>query len=209
MGVGPDPINRALSPQVREILDELVEPDAHELYVAACELTAGGQSNARRLMAAAGVREIMDLIEEAAGYEHRPPDGRSAVATLDTAWQIAQRTETGSGSGIAAFEPTLEEFFERFRSIPPRRDLSLGTLKYFDPTLRETSPIVQRERVQRWMTLRRDFNDVVHRNTARSTAEFDDLFEAFEQFLIRWLRPPTAADQTAIDELLREGPPSV
>jgi hypothetical protein len=122
MGVGSDPTDRMLAQQVREILDELVGLEGRELYVAACELlVTRGESNARHLMAAAGIREIMDLIEEAAGYKHKPPDGRSAVSGLDDAWQIARRTETGSGSGIAAFEPTLEEFFESFRKIPPRK----------------------------------------------------------------------------------------
>jgi hypothetical protein len=209
MGIGPGHTNRTLAEQVFEILDELVGLEGRELYIAACELVAGGESSARRLMAAAGVREIMDLIEETAGYKHEPPDGRSAVSDLEKAWQIARRTETGSGSGIAAFEPTLEEFFDRFRSIPPRKELSLGALRFFDPTYRETSPVVQRERVQRWVKLRKDLNDVVHRNTTPTTARFDELLEAFEKFLIRWLRPPTAADQSAIDALLQEGPPSV
>jgi hypothetical protein len=56
--------------------------------------------------------------------------------------------------------------------------------------------------------LRKDLNDVVHRNTSLTTVQFDDLLERFEQFLIRWLRPPATADQSAIDALLREGPPS-
>jgi hypothetical protein len=208
MGGGPTSTNRTLAQQVREILDDLVGPEGRELYVAACELISGGESRARRLMAAAGIREVMDLIEEAAGYKHEPPDGRSAVSDLDDAWRIAQRTETGSGSGVTAFEPTLEEFFERFRNIPSRRKLSVGTLRFFDPTLRETSPVVQRDRVQRWVKLRKDLNDVVHRNTSPTTAQFDELLQRFEQFLIRWLRPPTALDQSVIDALLREGPPS-
>lgn len=209
MDPGPIPASRPLAQQVHEILDDLLGLQGCELYGAACELLAGEASPARCLMAAAGIREIMDLVEEKAGYKHEPPEGRRAVATLDDAWQIARRAETGSGSGIVAFVPTLEEFFEQFRQIPPRRELSLGTLQHFDPTLRETSPMVQRDRVRRWMRLRQDLNDVVHRNTTPTSAQFDELLQIFEQFLIRWLRPPTAADQSAVDALLREGPPSV
>jgi hypothetical protein len=208
MNPEPELNERPLSPQVREILEELFEVDAQELYTEGARVMSSGEFRARYVMVAATVREIMDLIEAAAGYEHRPPDSRRAIANLEQAWRVAQQTETGEGGGVTAFEATLEEFFKRFRNVPPRRDLAIGTLQHFDPTMRDASPVVQGQRVKRWADLREFFNLVVHRKTFPSSLDFEERLETFEQFLIRWLRPPTSADQHAIDALLREGPPS-
>lgn len=208
MPESPDPAARPRSTPLLEILDELFEGDARELYVGAAQTVSGPPSLGCHVMVSAAVREIMDLIEKAAGYDHSPPDWKERVRKLEKAWRIAEHSETGSGAGIAGFAPVLNDFFETANSLPRRRDLATGTLQQFDPTMRETSPTVQEQRAARWMSFRKYFSDVLHRNFRPAHEDFEAQFDAFEEFLIRWLRPPTFDDYDAIEALLREGPPS-
>jgi hypothetical protein len=66
---------------------------------------------------------------------------------------------------------------------------------------------VREARAAQWLEFRLFFNNVLHRKIKVTDGEFRRRFEAFEGFLLDWLRPPVTADQAALDELLRMGPP--
>lgn len=198
----------ARSLELLEILDTSFSGDARSLYEGALRMVSDVTNPVRLPLAAAALREIMDDLEDEAGFAHQPPDWKQRIGKLEAAWEVAQRSlgvsAEGGGTGFAQI---LDEFFADCRSIPSRRDLADGTIGRFDPAGREAPPVVREARAAEWMELRRYFNVVLHRETRPTAAHFRGKLEEFEGFLLDWLRPRTFADFDAIDEVLEIGPP--
>jgi hypothetical protein len=192
----------ARSPELLGILQERFEGEVHGLYTGALRIAFDDANPARLPLAASALREAMDDLEREGGFAHRAPDWRQRIARLEKAWRVAQR----SGS-IEPFAATLDEFFAESSNFPSRRSLAEGTIGRFDPMAREAPPAVREARAARWMEFREFFNNVLHRKIKVTDGEFRQRFEAFEGFLLDWLRPPVTADQAALDKLLRMGPP--
>ena len=192
----------ARSPELLGILAERFEGEALGLYAGALRIAFDDANPVRLPLAASALREAMDDLEREGGFAHRIPDWRQRIAKLERAWKVSQRS-----GGIEGFAATLDEFFAESNSFPSRRSLAEGTLGRFDPTARDAPPAVRDARAAQWMEFREFFNNVLHRKIKVTDGEFRRRFEAFEGFLLDWLRPPVTADQAALDELLRMGPP--
>lgn len=199
----------ARSLELLEILDHSFSGDARSLYEGALRIVSDPTNPVRLPLAAAALREIMDDLEDEAGFAHEPPDWKERIGKLEAAWEVAQRSlgvsPDGGGTG---FVQTLDEFFAGCRSIPSRRDLADGTIGRFDPARREAPPVVREARAAVWMNFRRYFNVVLHREIRPNATDFRGQLEEFEGFLIDWLRPRTFADFDTIDEVLHKGPPN-
>lgn len=192
----------ARSPELLGILAERFEGDALGLYTGALRIAFDDANPARLPLAASALREAMDDLEREGGFAHRIPDWRQRIAKLEEAWKGAHDSD-----GIEMFAATLDKFFAECNSFPSRRSLAEGTLGRFDPTGRDAPPDVREARAAQWVEFREFFNKVLHRKIRVTDGEFRRQFEAFERFLLDWLRPPVTADQAALDELLRMGPP--
>jgi hypothetical protein len=195
------------SRELLEILGDRFKGDAQVLYEGGIRILADTSNPARLPLAASAVREIMDDLEREAGFAHPPPDWKERIAKLEMAWQVAERSlDAGEGDGDG-FAKTLEEFFTAFNRVPTRRSLADRAICAFDPAASMPPPAVRDARADTWSKLRRYFNRTLHREIRPTDAEFRRAFEAFETFLVDWLRPPTSADLDAIDDVLRKGPP--
>jgi hypothetical protein len=192
----------ARSPELLGILAERFEGEVFGLYSGALRIAFDDANPARLPLAASALREAMDDLEREGGFAHRVPDWLQRIAKLEKAWKVVQRS-----GGIEGFAATLDEFFVEAGNFPSRRSLAEGTLGRFDPTGRDAPPAVREARAAQWMEFREFFNKVLHRRIKVTDSEFRRQFEAFEAFLLDWLRPPVTADQAVLDELLAMGPP--
>lgn len=195
--------------ELLEILDDRFKGDARMLYEGAQRMVSDATNPVRLPLAAAALREIMDELEDEAGFTHQVPDWKERIAKLESAWEVAERSlGAGPNGGASGFAHTLDEFFAGCHRVPKRRDLADRTIGRFDPARREAPPVVREARAAAWMEFRRYFNIVLHREIRPTDTDFRRQLERFEDFLFDWLRPPTFADFDLIDELLQKGPPN-
>jgi hypothetical protein len=153
------------------------------------------------------LRELLDEFHDA-------PKGEklgNRVKKLKERWDVARRSYGAApASGESGFAQTLEEFFLEFeRDYPARRSQASDTIGRLDPSGRTAPPVVHRARGEEWMDFSGYFSGVLHGGKQPTEEAFMSRLEAFERFLLDWLRPRTFADLGDIDEMIAEGPPGV
>jgi len=204
----PERARLELSGRSRQLLAALAErqDEAGALYEGALRVLADRGNPARIRLAACGLRELLDEF-------HEGPKGEKLgerVKQLKKRWQVASRsfgaTPDDAETGFAA---TLDAFFVEFeRDYPGRRNQASDTIRRLDPSGRAAPPVVHRARGNEWMEFSGYFSGVLHGGHPTEEA-FLSRLQAFERFLLDWLRPRTFADLSEIDNLIAEGPPDV
>jgi hypothetical protein len=197
-----------LTGQARDLLTALTEKkaEAGSLYAGALRVLADRQNPARVRLAACGLRELLDEFHEA-------PKGEKLgerVKKLKERWEVASRSSGAAPGGEGDdFAQALNEFFAAYeRDFPGRRQQASETIKRHDPSGRTPPPTVHRARGEAWMAYSGYFSGVLHGDRQIEEAFMAEL-NAFERFLLDWLRPETFKDYTELDQLLAEGPPDV
>jgi hypothetical protein len=207
----PDPTPQRplleLSGRARDVLAALTDhnDEAAALYEGALRVLADRENAARIRLAACGLRELLDEF-------HEGPKGEKLgerVKRLRDHWEVAERslgvTPEAQASGFAQ---TLDGFFVEYeRDYPRRRDQASDTIGRLDPSGRAAPPVVHRARGDEWMAFSGYFSGVLHGDVRPTEDAFQARLEAFERFLLDWLRPRTFADLSEIDDLIAKGPP--
>ena len=198
-----------LSGRARDLLAALTErkDEAGALYEGALRALADRENPARIRLAACGLRELLDEF-------HEGPKGEKLgdrVKQLKKQWEVASRSFGAAPDGdTTGFATTLDDFFVDFeQDYPGRRNQASDTIQRLDPSGRTVPPVVHRARGDEWMDFSGYFSSVLHGGRRPTEKSFLSQIQAFERFLLDWLRPRTFADISEIDSLIAEGPPDV
>ena len=197
-----------LTDQARDLLAALNEQgnECGLLYTGALRVLADLRNPARIRLAACGLRELLDEFHEA------PMGGKlgERVKKLKKRWEVASRSAGAAPMGGADdFAQALNDFFAEYeRDFPGRRQQASETIRRHDPSGRTPPPSVHRARGEAWMAFSGYFSGVLHGDRQTEEAFMAEL-NAFERFLLGWLRPETFKDYSELDQLLAEGPPDV
>jgi hypothetical protein len=183
------------------------QPNALALYRGALRLLADSDNPAAVRLAAAGVRELMDELQGAAGFETTAPDLLPRVRRLANEWEVVRPAFAEGGEQADGFGQTLDAFFAWFDAQPSQRQQAVATFDRLDPAGRNAPPVVGEARAAAWMSFRRWFNDVLHGNLEASEAEFGLELGRLEALLLAWLSPRPFKDLDRIDALLKGAPP--
>jgi hypothetical protein len=209
-----------LSGRTRDVVAALTNRDKEvvRLYEGALRVLTDAQNPARLRLAACGLRELLDELDDAP----KPRDLKQRVRDLRDAWEVSKRTfgvapaaeddsqpKDSVGGEESSFVRTLDLFFVAFGEDHPRRRERAGdTIEKLDPSGRAAPPVVREARGDAWMRFSGYFSAVLHGGKRPTDGEFRSQLEAFEVFLLDVLRPQTFADLSEIDKLIAEGPPS-
>jgi hypothetical protein len=169
-------------------------------------------------LAAHGMRELMERLPVAFDV---PLQQRTGVINLvgeverDFA-RAQQRSSCRTSDGwqgpidapLAKLLVTVEKLVEdRQQYWPSRSEAAVELMNQLEPTLGRRSPGLVRPEAATWATIRRYFEQVSHHHHMfdafeTSPTDLDERIRTVEALLLNKLRPSTATDLQAIDELM-------
>jgi hypothetical protein len=187
-----------------------------EYYQAAVVVLNDPSLPDRIALAAHALRELMEKLPEEAGAVQMGPDLNTKVNNLRPSWDVAIRQEhercgelwgNGIGDALRMFLESMADFFQVRENITTgRRDQATQFLNLLDVAPIPLPEDVQRTNAEKWMRLRKYFNEVAHHRFAPAEQQFQEQVLALEVFLAPRLAPRPTDDFAAIDALLAEGP---
>lgn len=196
-----------LNGRARDVLAALTERnnEAGTLYTGALRVLADRENPARVRLAAYCLRELLEAFHE----KKKGEDLKELVRKLQKSWEVVSRSFGVEPDGDdRSFAQTLNNFFVQFENDNPRRKVRASdTIGRLDPSGRTAPPVVNRARGDAWIEFIDYFNGVLHGGKRPTEESFLSQLEAFERFLLDWLRPQTFADLSEIDNLIAKGPP--
>jgi hypothetical protein len=196
-----------LSGRARDVLVVLSEKskEAGALYQSALSVLADRENPRSVRLAACGLRELLDELHE----EEETETLGNRVKKLSEQWDVAKRSVGVTSESLdSGFIQTLEVFFvEHKKDYPGRRSQASDTIQRLDPSGRTAPPTVNEARGREWMTFSSYFSNVLHGKIRPTEDAFRAQLEAFERFLLDWLRPRTFDDLSDMDDLIAKGPP--
>lgn len=196
-----------LSGRAHDVLAALAKhnDEASALYQSALRVLADRENPARVRLAACGLRELLDAFHE----EEESETLGTRVKRLCDQWEVAKHSLGITGEAMdSGFIQILEDFFVEYKKdYPGRRNQASDTIGRLDPSGRTVPPTVHHARGREWMTFSGYFSRVLHGDVRPTEDAFRAKLEAFERFLLDWLRPRTFDDLSEIDDLIAKGPP--
>jgi hypothetical protein len=210
--IGPSSIapSTLRSPRSQALFEALVEldgksPSPHlrlaDIYVGA--LTVRDQTaNAEAIVLAAhGMRELMDKMPRVHGIPVRAKELSAESKKLIDAWDLVKRAKHDEEKTERAetFDAAMEGFATSFREPGQgRKKQAEELLFHLDQRGQRLPPTIERHRIAEWSDYESYFQNVSHHTRPTSTSEFDDHVAGLEDFLLSYLRPRTYDDRAKL-----------
>jgi hypothetical protein len=205
-----DPSPEDLGERAVVVLDVLTRhPRPAALYTGALLILRDRRNPARIRLAGGALRELMDELQGVAGFAADEPELKRRVRGLADEWELGRASFLAGGAGADAFAQALDSFFGWFNGQRTQRELAMLAFDALNPARVRAAPTVAHQWGEQWMRLRRYFNRTLHGNTDADENRFRERLAELETVIVRWLRPTPLDDFPLLDELRREGPPSV
>lgn len=201
------------APRAHRALSEQVGRDAADLFESAWRVWNSEIIPSRLAMSSVAMRELMDVMERAAGFKNRPIQWRDKIVELSKLQVPATRPvvigldEAPPGGDQTEFELALTELIHEAHNAPSRRDIGGLALEELDPFPGTMAPVVRVGRAKTWAGFRLYFNSVLHHNVQSTESELKSNIDRFTGFVCDLLLPRTYADLDNVDALLANGPP--
>jgi hypothetical protein len=210
-----DPV--LFSGQQRALFEALMERNEQlgNMYIGAVTVLADGSNPERLVLAAHGLRELMEKIPKYLHIKKTQDTLKSRTRNLEIAWEKACKNSQclKNPDSTVQIDPPLRsflrkmgEFFSWFKQSHPKRKEEIAkTLQALDSIDRPLPPPIKELRVDEWDGIHDYFEGVAHHQINPGYNDFILWLDVIERFLLDRLRPRTFADFDKIDSIIKEG----
>lgn len=202
-----------LSGRSRKVLETLGRHQgrADRFYEGALRALTDRSNPVRAESAAYCLRQLILELERVALASNPGPRLGDLFQAFRPRWEAAERRPEDNGL-VDHCDPAVfavDQFLKDADAAhTDHRDRAQMTLAELDPAQRPGPPDTYQARVRALFDFHGEFNRILHGKEPTDPGWFESRVEAFERFLLVWLRPRTFEDFRDIDDLLAEGPPT-